>query len=332
MVLDIGLIPLVCMSMLALFIPGRTWDFFERVIAGRFGKVTLYYDGLCGFCRTSVYALSVFLFLPQSQRIPAQEHAEVLALMNSCNSWVVEDKHGVRYIRYHAFLALVRASPVWFWLHPLLSLLPCIALGNKIYTRIAEKRVRICPVPAEKKRSNSLASGLSALGALLFLVLTMQWNLDNLKTTNAGSGHLSHGGLSTFLIPLGLVHSWSFFAPTPLTDRWIMVRVVWPDGGESDPLADWGPFHRGMPKGPLIVRNNWLLTSHFWRLRDGQYDGARVQTARYYCKEALAKMQKQPEKVEVHLFRAAQGKARPNSQVVAAVRCADEARVDLYTP
>lgn len=309
--LYLGWFPFIEVAALALFLPSNFWDRAEALCAKwGFGRITLYYDGACCFCRTSVFALSAFACLPETTRRPAQESTEALRIMQERNSWVVEDRAGTMHMRYAAVLAMLRASPLFFWLAFVLSHIPGnVEIGNRVYDWVAVNRNRTCPLPESERPIHAWSQPLSALGAATVLVLAVLWNLDNLAVTKLGhdAKHFTHDPwLRALVVPIGLSQGWNFFAPGVLRyEEWPIVRVVFADGREEDPLRGWEPTTWDHPGDTREVFGTRRWRSYFNVLRSRGNPAQAEAAARYFCSLAAQRSGGEtaaPIRAEVHWF------------------------------
>lgn len=104
---------LVAAAGLTALIPAGAWEWASAVTrASHEGKLMIYYDRDCGFCRKTCFLIRTFLGLGETPIIPAQSDAEANEIMEREVSWVVLDVDGKPFLRWHALVLLIRRSPV----------------------------------------------------------------------------------------------------------------------------------------------------------------------------------------------------------------------------
>ena len=126
---------------------GWIWDALDqRLNCGR--DLRIYYDRDCGFCLASCHLLRSFLILPHARIEAAQDTPRAKALMEAHWSWVVIDRDNTAHLKFEAFIALLKASPLLRWVSPLLSLRPMVAIGTRVYDSVANSRGEVAGTTA----------------------------------------------------------------------------------------------------------------------------------------------------------------------------------------
>ena len=164
------------------------------------------------------------------------------------NSWVVVDDDGT-HTAFGGFIAIVRHSPVFFWLAPVLELSPVRAFGERCYKKIAARRMTVClPEPVEKKRMGKIARfGKDVGGAALILlaIYVVLWNM-NTAWSNQALKPVAWIGWT-----LRLDQSFDMFAPSPLTeDGWYVIPAMLQNGMQVNLFKD-GPALKGTALFPV---------------------------------------------------------------------------------
>src|SRR5262249_47318448 len=115
----IGHFPFVSLASLTTLLGGWFWDWRARVNEARHPMgPRIFYDRDCGFCLKSCFLFKTFLVLPRATITPAQDWQRAKALLEANYSWVVIDEEDRAHLKWSAFVALVRVSPVFGWLWP----------------------------------------------------------------------------------------------------------------------------------------------------------------------------------------------------------------------
>lgn len=232
LMMHIGVFPFICMISWLLLLPGSFWDVLHRYLGGkRTGTgITMFYDAECGFCKKTVHLLRAFLALSDAQIAPANSEEKVQQRMLETHSWVVRQGE-YEYGHWRGIVCVFAASPLFFWLAPILALKPVVLLGDALYRWIANHRQLLGRVTQHlqfRKQRWKLGWIGSALAAIS-LVLVLLWN-----------GQVLH--LNTEPVPmqaatlaLRLDQYWNMFAPFPLKeDGWYVIPGTLVDGTVVD--------------------------------------------------------------------------------------------------
>ena len=237
--LYIGTFPFVSMTSVLAFTPGRVWDrISERVRTRERLGVAIYYDEPCGFCRKVCLILRMFLLLPETPVLPAQNFPEIHREMQAQNSWVVVDHDGSRHVRWDAIVLVFRRSVLFGAVGALLSLRPLRALGEQLYELIARNRAALSrwSAVALPYRHGSIAPSAGAqivVVALIAMVLVV--NLQSIRVIVPYVVGISDSVTDTLRIRQG----WTMFSPQPSrSDGWFVVRGTTRDGRAVDVLRD----------------------------------------------------------------------------------------------
>ena len=216
--------PFVSIVSVIPFLPTRFWQLFG---GGRSEGITIFYDGGCSFCKTTVLLIRTFFVLPRVKVSAVQEDAEAEALMKQ-NSWVVQVE-GDAYTRAAALKVLLHASPILWPFHYLFGFKPFLRLSDKVYGLIASHR------PGASRAMQWFQPGplrwklpwAGQVAAGLLLVYVVMWNVASYRNVAAPFWQVAN--------VLQIHQSWGMFAPYPkVDDGWFVVPAVLRDGERID--------------------------------------------------------------------------------------------------
>jgi len=237
--LYIGIFPFVSMVSILAFTPGRVWDWIgSRVRSAERRGVAIYYDEPCGFCRKVCLILRMFLLLPDTPILPAQNFAEIHREMQAHNSWVVVDYDGSHHVRWDAIVLVFRRSVLFSAIGSMLSLQPFRALGERLYEAIAQNRAALgrwsaVALPYRNGPIAPSAGSQIVAGALLLVLLIM-----NLQSIHVLVPYVA-GTAGAIADTLRIRQGWTMFSPQPSrSDGWFVARGTTRDGGAVDILHD----------------------------------------------------------------------------------------------
>ena len=277
----LGLFPFICGIAWLVFLPSDFWNnLAQRLQTQQHQGLRIYYDGECGFCKKGVHILRTFLLLPETPLIPAQDDPEIYHDMESQNSWVVVDWQGHKHFKFAAIAYVIRLSPIFNPLYPLLKTHLIMSLGTKGYEILANNRRTAGKITANLtfRPLEVQVSWATNLITLLLLVCISVWNLHTLYPAKFQVPAVVNW---TSLV-LRLDQKWAMFAPYPLIDDgWYVIPGQLKDGTEID------LFNQGKPvnwqKPPLVsatypnqhwskyMMNLWYKENVPYRLYYGQY-------------------------------------------------------------
>lgn len=235
--LNVGLFPFISITSLLAFTTSAVWDWIEQRLATpeRTG-IKIYYDEPCTFCHKISHILRTFLLPKQVPVTPAQEQAEIYALMQEHDSWVVVDHQGNKHLRWDAIALVFRRSPIFAPLGWLFGLPIISRLGDRIYGWVAAHRgASWLSAPLVYRPLNYDLSIIAniALGVLLAIVLWL--NMATLQNFPYATPDLIKQVSAT----LRLQQRWSMFAPAPTKGTgWYVAEGTLEDGSPVDIFLD----------------------------------------------------------------------------------------------
>jgi uncharacterized membrane protein YphA (DoxX/SURF4 family) len=235
----IGVFPWTCLVIWLIFLPGPVWDkLFAHFRRKDFGKLKLYYDAECGFCKKSVYLIREFFLLPETEIREGQSDPSVYKSMETNWSWVVVNEKGERFHKFPAFIEIIRHSPLAFWETRILSLAPVRAIGEKTYHWVSHHRAfmgKFSQFLVWKDETKPFLTfiGLRELFGGFILVTLICWNLSTIKKLKFSSPFFES---ATRIFHL--YQEWNMFAPFPKMDNvWLEVVGELSDGSTMEILT-----------------------------------------------------------------------------------------------
>lgn len=289
--LSLGPFPYISLTSLTTLIGGWVWDALARRNARRMAAIgpqplRIYYDRDCGFCLKSVLVLQGLLVLPRAEIAPAQETPRAKALLEANYSWVIIDHDDRAYLKWPAFVTLLRRSPIFWPFGRLLAGAWAVPPGNAVYDFVGRHRggfgtlsARLLPFherPFEIGRLGQYLAGFVAAVLLAWNFCTVRW-LPN--------------GLYALLTPpmriTRLDQLWDMFAPFPSKeDGWFVIPAQLVDGREIDLLhPDRGTVSYDKPRYIVDEWPNIRWHKYFERIWSAEYANNRLYLGRYLCRD-----------------------------------------------
>ncbi len=284
--LQLGHFPFVCLAMLSVFIGGWLWDALaRRRDARRSGApLRLYYDRDCAFCFKSCLILRELLLLPQLQIAPAQDSPRARTLLEAKRSWVLIDADDQAHLKWSALTVLMRRSPVFGWLWPLLRRPALARPGDAVYDFVGDHRPALSAVSASLLPQRAVAWDLKPFWhgvAGVFAVLVVIWNLHTVGLLPQAS----YAAMTPAFRILRLDQLWNLFAPWPnKEDGWWLAPAKLGDGSEIDllhPSRGAPDYSKAAEQAAGHAGLRWLALHG--RLWEEQYADHRRHYADYLC-------------------------------------------------
>ncbi len=283
--LELGPFSYVSIASLTVFIGGWVWDAAAKSRDhGR--SLRIFYDRDCGFCWKMCRLLEVFLALPRTQILPAQDDAFAGPLLEANNSWVVMDERAEPHLKWQAFVALLRHSLLFGWAWRVAAWRIWNIPGVAAYHFVARHRAGFANISAAllPERAVRFETGPWAqkfVAIMLFAVLA--WNLTTIKLLPSSVERLH----SPFFSLLRIDQQWNMFAPYPWRDDgWMVVPGQLVDGSEVDVLNPRQKLSFAKPRyvsQSLEPDIRWR--TYRGRLWEKRYASHRSYYARYLCRD-----------------------------------------------
>lgn len=284
--MEIGYFPFVSLTSLTVLLGGWFWDWRTRANERRHPLgPKIYYDRDCGFCLKSCQLLREFLVLPRAYLAPAQDSVRAKALLEANYSWVIIDAEDRAHLKWPAFVALLKPSPVFGWLHPLLRWSALERPGNAVYDFVGRHRggfgritAALFPQRAVKFEVGRFAQGVA--GAFVLIVLI--WNLVTIKAFPREVLLVE----TPLLRLLRIDQLWNMFAPYPSRrDGWPVYPGRLEDGTEVDVLRPGKPLSWDRPPSLSGIYENIAWHTYRWRIIDKRFQGHLLYYGKYLCRD-----------------------------------------------
>jgi len=220
------------------FLPAMVWNRPSR----RKG-IEIIYDGDCGFCRKMVLIL-VEILQPALAGDPAPARGKDLTTLRRENSWIVRT-HSGEFYRFAAFIEFLAATPLFFWMCPLLRLSPIRSAGDLVYRFVADHREPLARITFPMKfrdidiHPRKWPETLAVFFFAGVLVYNVAWQAPTQK-------------LNSFVdfpvVTARLEQYWGMFAPSPSRDDgWYVVEGVLRNGTKADVLRQTDAINEQKP-------------------------------------------------------------------------------------
>lgn len=288
--LALGPFPWISLTSLTTLAGGWLWDAAARAGARRSARrgalpLRLYYDRDCGFCLKSVRILKALLVLPRAEIAPAQDTPRAKTLLEANFSWVILDHDDKAYLKWPAFVILLRRSPVFWPLGWLLSGRWAVLPGNAVYDFVGRNRggfgqLSGALLPFHDRPFTTGPLGQTIAGVALFVLLA--WNLCTVHWLP----NRLYAALTPPLRVLRIDQYWDMFAPFPSReDGWFVFPAQRLDGTEFDLLH---PERRGVSYDkPASISSEWpniRWHKYLERIWSAEFSSNRLYLGRYLCR------------------------------------------------
>lgn len=178
--LNLGFFPTLSIVSCLAFLPSSVWDsLYKRLSTPERRGLKIYYDAECGFCKKVVHLFRTFLILPGTPLLLAQEEPTIFVDMQAYNSWVIVDWQGNRHFKFEALAYVIKLSPLFWSLVPVMTWNPVMSVGTKFYETIAINRRAASKFtkPLKFRPLEVCSSGPINILALLLLTYALVSNL-----------------------------------------------------------------------------------------------------------------------------------------------------------
>lgn len=282
--LELGHFPFVSFASLTSFVGAWFWNWRTRQPRVQL-PVTIYYDQDCGFCRRTCLLFRGLLGLQRAEILPAQPHPRARGLLESNQSWVVIDHEDRAWLKWPAFVALLRVSPVFGGLARPLSAGALTRPGNAVYDFVGRHRgsfaaafTRLLP---ERQENFEPGPGWQKVAAAA-VVLVGLWNLGTIQVIPKDV----YRELTASIQLLRLDQFWDMFAPYPYKDDgWMVIEGRLADGTVVDVLHPDRPVSYDKPHHLSQTHRNIRWHTYLGRISQREYADNRLWFAKYLCRD-----------------------------------------------
>ncbi len=292
--LELGPFPFFSLTSLSTLAGGWLWDAADGASQRRAARrgaqpLRIYYDRDCGFCLKSVLLLKTLLLLPRAEIAPAQDTPRAKSLLEANYSWVIIDHDDRAYLKWPAYVLLLRRSPLFAPLGWLLNPSSwgawAVRPGNAVYDFVGRHRagfgkVTATLLPYHERRFETQAfvqwmAGFVVMVLLLWNFCTIRW-LPNWL----------YAALTPPLRVLRIDQYWDMFAPFPSReDGWFVIPAQLRDGTELDLLhPDRGAVSYVKPRWVTHEWHNIRWHKYMERLWSAQFSQHRLYFGKYLCR------------------------------------------------
>ncbi len=281
--MEIGLFPYIDMVALLVFLPSAFWGMLnEKLSNWKFRKCSIYYDKNCKICKEIVNSICVFGGYSFEQLKYAQDTKKTLDLMESQNTWVVEDHAGKYFTRWDALQKITIASPLLWWLAFPVFFLSFV--GQRIYSAFAVKRKQVAQNLSWLRNAGAVnikPGFLTNIICGLCFVMVFLWNAQFISKDLKLTKKATYVGKM-----LRVDQKWNMFSPFPLKrDGWFRVEGKTIAGNSVD------VFHMREGSPPLQKPTNIYKTyiNQRWRkylmnIYNKSYKDYRLYFGKWLCR------------------------------------------------
>lgn len=225
--LNVGYFPLVSIAGATLFIPSLWWQVCQkRTTDESTQRVTLYYDGDCGFCKKTCLILREFSIYRDAPIIPAQSIPEIATLFHEHHSWVVRTHKDTLLIKWEAVTYLLTRSPLFFPIGLIFKMPPMMRMGNAIYYIISKYRQWLGTLTSFLLPYRTYnAKQISHTGSLIVLILAVLTLYTNIRHIDTYKDLPYDKNIKILMDGVHLTQRWSMFRdPATYHSEWGIIK------------------------------------------------------------------------------------------------------------
>lgn len=283
--MSLGLFPLVDIVALLLFIPSSWWDYIQLYMP-KSTQITVYYDDTCFFCTMCIRILRIAFFVPEPNIKPASLTPVIDLYIRAEHSWVAILPDHTVVLRFHAWLAFCKLSPILRLFLPFFSSPAILPYGQRLYVWIANRRnilghITSYVFSSKCNRQPMFFSRITSFVCFFALVCVIWWNIASVP----GISIRVPSVITSFVYATHIDQRWNLFAPYPRTDDgWYVVSGTLANGRIVD--AYHGILLEPSFAKPTIVSEEYQ--NRHWRkylmsLQEYRHKNRRPSYGTYIC-------------------------------------------------
>jgi predicted DCC family thiol-disulfide oxidoreductase YuxK len=282
--MQVGHFPYVCFAGLSSLVGAWFWNWALKASRTDI-PVSMYYDHDCGFCRKMCQLFRSFLGLQRAAIAPAQSHSIAGPLLEANNSWVVIDHEGRPFLKWQAFVQLLKVSPIFRLLYRPLNASWLRRPGTAAYDFVARNRDRFAYVSArvlpERQERFDLDVRVQRLAGVAIAVITI-WNFATIDAMPQSIVSVIRPAVHS----LRIEQYWAMFAPYPMKgDGWFVIEGILDNGEKVDVLnPDKAPTRQRPRHTSDTYPNSRWNKYQLNLLKDEDFPDIHLQYGRYLCR------------------------------------------------
>jgi PAS domain-containing protein len=310
--LTVGGFPYLCLIMLLLLVPDAWVTHLLRERRDRLGRVAIFYEPDCGFCKRVSLLLREFLLSPTTQVRPASDDSDAMRLLVEKQSWVVRDFEGTFHLKWRAMTFVLGQNPLaaplgWlsdlrFLRRPLDRLYDFIGRHRRRLGAVAKVLMPIWQEQPIRWPAQALCGVLAGL-ALLTNISSVERPAIDAFGFLQGERRPIFGMPHWFfelVVDLQVWQEWPLFVPPPHWQRDYQITSRMADGTSVDLMERLPvPLFRADPDGRLEFANDrWLKYFTQFHLLSGD---DWLAFGRYLCRQAIDRIAALPAVHEIDI-------------------------------
>jgi hypothetical protein len=267
--MELGPFPWVGIATAVGLLPGAFWDRAAAFLRKeKKAHVRVYYDSGCGFCRRAAAWAATFLLLP----------AAVFTAERRAGPWAVADHSGRRLMGAEALAAVAGASPLTFFLAPVLRLKAAEGAWRRLRRRFPHRKAKEPGTPRKSGPGAPFRAAQALAGVLIVYVLA--WNI--------GAHGVGKEGLpKAWQAPAYLFHLdqwWYMFCPPGASDGWYILAGTRADGTKVDLARGGAPVSYEKPRFVSETYDGERWRKYLMNLSGENYGHYRPYLASHLCR------------------------------------------------
>lgn len=267
----IGLIPLI---------DSGVWNQLSRIFI-KDTSLRIYHDRNRAHGLLRHRLLQTFFILPTAELRIAQDEPRTNTLLRNNQSWIVIDRDEHAYLRWDAFVLLLRRSPLLGLIGWTLSRLPVAACGNRSYDLISHLRSTDQPWSPRSPTDTKLRIDRFVVPACVLFMLAA--NLDALGILPATAARI----LNPPARLLRLDQKWNNALPKPAGygNGWFVAPGILANHRMVDAMRPKIPLDFSAPPELSLLQGNLDWHRYLDQLRNQGMERERARYTRFLCRQ-----------------------------------------------